>query len=582
MLQHDLKMVIWDLDETFWRGTLTEGDVTVPAENCDIVMTLSRRGIISSICSKNNFEAARRVLEDNNAWCYFVFPHIEFSAKGAAIAELIERANLRPDNVLFIDDNRLNLEEARYYAPNLMTAHPDEILPVLLSLPQARGKDDTNLSRLNQYKQLEKKVRDRTETSLKNEEFLKQCDIKVAIDVDVESSLDRVVELINRSNQLNFTKKRLETGEDISAFRAQLRKYGFHAGVVKASDKYGDYGIVGFFMTSRFHSAYDLIHFVFSCRIMNMGIEQYVYELLGEPRCTIVPPVSNGLKDFAYVDWISDGEIRNAEAPLKNDAKLLLIGGCDLLQTATYCSTRRAEYVNRVNRGVMARYDDPGFVLSARDAIVASGTLPLVPCWTKDDVLRFDNDLADAEVIIASFWEAMNGCFMVLEDGIFVRVAPGFLGRHLRLSQDTPYLERARLVRLPPGEKLDLAIQSFDRIAGCSPRARIRFLIGANTRKASGAEVKARAKFNDELLRYCERYRKFEFISVDEIVPEDELLDAQHFTRKGYFALAGALKERMENAAAAAPEAPAPMSAAKDFREVLVRGEPLELAAIAR
>ena len=35
MLQNDVKLVIWDLDDTFWSGTLAEGEITPLPENQD-------------------------------------------------------------------------------------------------------------------------------------------------------------------------------------------------------------------------------------------------------------------------------------------------------------------------------------------------------------------------------------------------------------------------------------------------------------------------------------------------------------------------------------------------------------------
>ena len=51
-----VRLVIWDLDETFWKGTLTEGGITFSPENRDVVIALAERGIISTICSKNDLE----------------------------------------------------------------------------------------------------------------------------------------------------------------------------------------------------------------------------------------------------------------------------------------------------------------------------------------------------------------------------------------------------------------------------------------------------------------------------------------------------------------------------------------------
>lgn len=71
-----IKLVIWDLDDTFWAGTLSEGAVTAISRNIDIVQRLTYRGIINSIASKNDFDSARDKLIELGVWEYFVFPQI--------------------------------------------------------------------------------------------------------------------------------------------------------------------------------------------------------------------------------------------------------------------------------------------------------------------------------------------------------------------------------------------------------------------------------------------------------------------------------------------------------------------------
>ena len=44
-----IRLVIWDLDETFWDGTLTEGGIAYRRDHHDLVVELARRGIMSSI-----------------------------------------------------------------------------------------------------------------------------------------------------------------------------------------------------------------------------------------------------------------------------------------------------------------------------------------------------------------------------------------------------------------------------------------------------------------------------------------------------------------------------------------------------
>jgi len=335
MIGKSVKLVIWDLDETFWRGTLSEGGITPVARNHDLVMTLCKRGIISSICSKNDFDQTKAKLVELGLWDYFVFPHISFSPKGKAINGMIEAAALRAENVLFIDDNQSNLEEVKFFNPGIMTAHPDDVLETLLDHPNLAGKPDPEMTRLKQYQFLQRKVEERSTSGLSNDEFLRASNIRVRIDHDIEANFDRVVELINRSNQLNYTKKRLETPKEVENFRAELKEYGCFSGCVFAEDNYGDYGLIGFFLMKKNATYRDLIHFVFSCRTMHMGIEQYVYEMLERPEFEIKNPVSYGLNEHTAIDWINAGGDNNATA-MKKVGKLLLLGGCDLLQLASY------------------------------------------------------------------------------------------------------------------------------------------------------------------------------------------------------------------------------------------------------
>ena len=45
----NIKLVIWDLDDTFWKGTLSEEDVTSINKNIMLVKELTRMGIVNSI-----------------------------------------------------------------------------------------------------------------------------------------------------------------------------------------------------------------------------------------------------------------------------------------------------------------------------------------------------------------------------------------------------------------------------------------------------------------------------------------------------------------------------------------------------
>jgi hypothetical protein len=234
---------------------------------------------------------------------------------------------LRADNVLFVDDNIGNLEEARYYVPNIQTAGP-EIIDSLLSLEQLKGKDDSKLSRLNQYRLLEQKVADRAVTTGSNEDFLRSCDIQVYLGDDCSGESPRLIELMNRTNQLNYTKRRVTDAE----FQAMLAEDGRETRYVQVTDRYGDYGICGLYSLRDGH----LTHFVFSCRILHMGVEQWLYKYLERPHLDIAGEVSTPLEADSVIDWITlIGEKEQSSAPdqrndLTTSSRILLKGGCDL------------------------------------------------------------------------------------------------------------------------------------------------------------------------------------------------------------------------------------------------------------
>jgi FkbH-like protein len=336
VLDAPVKLIVWDLDDTFWAGTLSEGPVRLDPVVVDMVRTLNRRGIVNAVCSKNDEGAVRAELQDAGLWDEFVFARVDWTPKGPRVARIIEDAQLRAENVLFIDDLPSNLGEAAHYSPGLQTAGPG-ILEHLLALPQLAGKDDPGLSRLHQYQVLERKLVDRKATSGSHEEFLRSCDIRVSVHEDTLAELDRLHELVLRTNQLNFTRRRPTRDE----FAAQLADPGVVAGYIRAADRYGDYGICGFYAVDRASGV--LSDFLFSCRVMSMGIEPWLYQRLGRPELAADVDGDGSVSLATPVDWITldDGTGRRAgpatrPAQAERTGRILIVGGCDLSTTADF------------------------------------------------------------------------------------------------------------------------------------------------------------------------------------------------------------------------------------------------------
>ena len=150
-----IKLIIWDLDDTLWSGIIAEGGVKPNKKAFELIRKLNRRGVVSSICSKNDSVQVTEYLNEIGYSDEFVFKSINYESKAPRISGIISNMNLREENVLFVDDNVRNLGEVSYSMPALMISTP-EIIDVLDLYINEIGKDDVQLSRLNQYKILEK------------------------------------------------------------------------------------------------------------------------------------------------------------------------------------------------------------------------------------------------------------------------------------------------------------------------------------------------------------------------------------------------------------------------------------------
>ncbi|MCR5889660.1 hypothetical protein LRS06_18150 [Hymenobacter sp. J193] len=342
-----VKVIIWDLDDTFWRGTLSEGAVEALDENLRLVRDTAARGIVHTIVSKNDFAPAEAKLVELGIRDLFVFPQISWQPKGPIIRQLLEQMQLRAPNALFLDDNPINRAEAQYYNPGLQVADPAE-LPMLAPKLRASGKPDPALSRLKQYKLLERQQQARTQYN-DNLAFLRDARVRVQFreDAAVLPDLGRIEELINRSNQLNFTKHRVTLAELEASLLDPARRWG----TVRVQDRFGDYGLVGVYCLNLEENRVEQL--VFSCRILHLGVEQFTYAHLGFPALEVQGEVATELNRQEKPDWITldqGNDSDPAEAPRAGGRlRVLLKGGCDLGQLTPFLQAFELEVVEEFN-----------------------------------------------------------------------------------------------------------------------------------------------------------------------------------------------------------------------------------------
>ncbi len=411
-----IKLIIWDLDETFWNGVLSDENIEIIDSNIELVKKCIDAGVMCSICSKNDENKAIAKLKEIGIYSLFVFCSINWTAKGVRVSEIIKEIQLRPENVLFIDDNALNRNEVLSCSPGIHVADVD-VLDDLQQYFNEVEKKDIEHKRLKQYKVLENKKAFKASLG-SNEEFLIKSNIRVDIKKDCLEHIQRIHELILRSNQLNFTKVRSSEEELLDLLRDSDNQCGY----VEVKDNFGDYGIVGFYAIK----ANKLLHYVFSCRTLGMGIEQYVYQQIGKPLLNVIGEVVSDVTT-PKVTWITQvTENSQGHKDKLNNGIIISKGPCDMSQLFAYIhesSNIITEFTYVSNQGVLmeARNHTTQILnclkLSSSDKHRLCNILPFC-----DDLFfktrLFDDDISFA--IISVFSEANLGVYREKSTGIMI------------------------------------------------------------------------------------------------------------------------------------------------------------------
>lgn len=274
-----VKCLVLDLDGTLWEGTLIEGrGVRVREEMVRLIRALDARGILLSVASKNDFEPAWQALQAAGVGEYFLCPQIGWGPKSSAIRRIAERLNLGLDSFAFLDDSPFERAEVSGALP-MVRCIPAEDAGALLEDPKFAGSDSSDSANRRQYYR-DASLREKERSSWGDDYlgFLKSCEIELRIDPFQAGDLPRVSELVQRTNQLNFSGRRYAPGE-VAGLAGDDR---LDAYVLRCADRYGDYGTVGFALVRPGGEEVRVEDFMLSCRVQGRFIEQAFFAALGQ------------------------------------------------------------------------------------------------------------------------------------------------------------------------------------------------------------------------------------------------------------------------------------------------------------
>lgn len=270
MGEQKIKCIIWDLDQTIWKGIISEGDhVEADSKIVEIIKELDKRGILQSISSKNNLKLVQEKLEEMGLWEYFLYPQINWNAKSHSIAEIARCINIGFDTLAFVDDQQFELDEVHFTHPDVMcinAINAYDIPDMKRFQPLYITSDSKNRRKMYQSDIYRNHIENEFEGT--KEEFLKTLGMVLKIEEATTEDLQRAEELTVRTHQLNSTGY-IYSYDELKKF---IDSDDFEVLVVQLDDKYGEYGKIGLALIEKNAEFWEIKLLLMSCRVIAKGV----------------------------------------------------------------------------------------------------------------------------------------------------------------------------------------------------------------------------------------------------------------------------------------------------------------------
>lgn len=276
--QKKIKCVIWDLDNTIWDGILLEDkSVRLKEEIKSCIEILDQRGILQSITSKNQYDDAMEKLDEIGITQYFIYPKINWGNKSESIRQIIQEINISADTVAFIDDQQFELDEVKGVHEDILCILPQDIETMLDNerfIPNHITKD-SKLRRAMYQADIKRNQAEHIYEGTR-ENFLSILDMKVTVNFAEDDDLDRVIELTERTSQLNTTGYTYSYDELLELQRSKEH----YLLTVELDDKYGSSGKVGLVLISKRKGEWIIELLIMSCRVISRGIGSIIIDYI--------------------------------------------------------------------------------------------------------------------------------------------------------------------------------------------------------------------------------------------------------------------------------------------------------------
>jgi FkbH-like protein len=290
------KCLVLDLDNTLWGGVIGDDglqnlvlgkDHPVGEAYLDFqryVKNLRDRGVILAVCSKNDEENAKEGFSHPDSVLKlgdFSIFKANWKTKPENLREIAAELNIGLDSMVFVDDNpaeRALVEEqlTEVAVPNVGS----DVSAFAAILEQERYfelakivPDDLNRSAF---------YSSNAERSACESNFSDYGDFLASLQMHAEIGsfrpvyLERITQLINKTNQFNLTTRRYTSAEVVAIAQdpSFLTLYG------RLADKFGDNGLVSVLVGQIVDDVVQLDLWLMSCRVLKREMELAMFDAL--------------------------------------------------------------------------------------------------------------------------------------------------------------------------------------------------------------------------------------------------------------------------------------------------------------
>ena len=290
------KALVLDLDNTLWGGVIGDDGVSrieignsssISQAYLDFqkyIKELHSRGVMLSIASKNDIKNALDGLnhpEGSLKEKDFISIKANWSDKVKNIQEISKELNILNDALVFIDDNPVERDLIEKYLPDVNVLKiSSDISDYIDILDRSGFFEVTTLSRddINRNSTFESnKERAKFENKAVNyQEYLMSLDMKSSIKESKGEQLERIFQLVNKTNQFNLTTFRHTSSEVLKLVESEdnIVLYG------NLEDRFGENGIISVIVSNLLPNEIEIHVWVMSCRVFKREMEFAMFDKL--------------------------------------------------------------------------------------------------------------------------------------------------------------------------------------------------------------------------------------------------------------------------------------------------------------